>query len=111
MIIEIDWMQGDKQVTVIDFIIENKDQPEEFWQSFSDMPIFKNTKFANWYIMDGEIVTAKEASKRYTDFIIAFSKDDTIPYVKEGNRIDFELVQNILDLVTIGGIELKELKR
>ena len=109
MILEIDWAQGNDQITIIDFILKNKDKSEDFWQSFSDMPIFKTTKFANWCIMDGEIITAKEASSRYVDYMVAFSKDDTIPYTKEGKRIEWELVQLVLDLVEIGGIKIKEI--
>lgn len=109
MAIEIDWMSPEEQVTVIDFILKNRDKSEDFWQSFSDIPMFKTTKFANWCIMEGEIITDREALDRHFKFIDEFRKDKTIPYVKEGKRIEWKLVQLVLDLDAIGGIELKDI--
>ena len=106
MVLEINWAQGKDQVTIINFILDNKNKPEEFWQSLSNIPMFKDTKFANWCIMDGKIITDKEASKREIDFIMTFNKDNTIPYVKEGKHIEYELVKSIVRLTKIGSVKL-----
>jgi len=105
MRIEIDNIKAKYQPKVIEFIIDNIDKPDSFWQSKSEIPIFKDTLFANWVLQDGEIITRKQANINKRDWHLAWEKDNDIEYLEDGTRLGIELINSIKELIKLGGVE------
>lgn len=97
MELEIDNLPHADQKMTIDFILENKDKPEDFWQVPSTYTaIFGDGKFAVWSVIDG-VIYNKET--KYA------TKDEDIMF-RDGFRIDYSFVLQVLELLALGGLGL-----
>lgn len=108
MVLEIDNIKSADQATVIKFILDNKEQPSEFWQYKSTHKVFTKSLFPCWVIQDGLIVSHREARDKKVAFFKRFDLDENTPYQEDGERITLELVNDILELNEIKPLELRE---
>jgi len=106
MVIEIDDIHPEIQPDVIEFILDNRHQPEYFWQStLKNNSIFKDTKFACWLVQNGKIVTRPEAMKNKITWMKKAARGTICDPVEDGHSISYDLVKTILELRKIGGIK------
>jgi len=98
MAIEISNVKAEYQVALIDFILDHKNEPESFWHSTRENSFFKDSLFANWILQDGVVISDIEAMKKKAEWFRDYEKDDSIPYLEDGYRIEYELVEAILEL-------------
>jgi hypothetical protein len=104
MRLEIDNIKTSDQGKVVKFILDNMNQPDSFWQETS--PFFEDTLFPSWAIQKGEVMSRKQANKNKRDWFLAFEKDESIPYLEDGEPIRFKWVQTIKELIELGGIDI-----
>ena len=107
MLIEITNVEQKYQANIIKFILDNKNKPNSFWQSKSKNNIlFGDTLFSNWVLQSGIIMRDIEAIKNKVQWLCEFQKDNSITYLEDGYKINFNLVQDIIQLDSIKPLEL-----
>jgi hypothetical protein len=106
MCLEINELKYTLQPLAIKFILDNIDKPFDFWESKSRLAIFGDSTFPNWALQSGKIITAKAAVTNKVKHLLAWEKDNTIEYLEDGFRIDYNLVSTIKNLTEMGDIIL-----
>jgi hypothetical protein len=104
MCLEPDNIKQEYQPKLIEFILENIDEPDSFWQ---EKYVFGHV--ASWVIQKGKIIKRCQAVKNKTKWYLQWEKDNNIPYLEDGERIRIKWVYAIKELMNIGGVELKDL--
>ena len=79
MAIEITNVRSEHWTTLVGFILDHKDEPESFWQSYSSS-FFKDTPFANWVLQNGKVITDHNAITNKFKWMDDWRKDETIEY-------------------------------
>jgi hypothetical protein len=108
MAIEIQNVDARHQVTLIDFIIEHRDEPESFWHTTRDNSFFKDSLFANWLLFEGKVISEREYFDMKIKWHNEYEKDNSIPYMSETYRIEYDLVKTILELDELGSVVIKD---
>lgn len=129
MVLEVTNVYPHHQAALIAFIIENADQPDEFWTRTKDMGKFGTMTNPAWYLTNhGRVVDGKTNSALFVDANSEFwdyCKDNTLhsdaaktkeildrKFAKEGGRDSFliqpEFVKQVLALHALHPLELIE---
>jgi hypothetical protein len=106
MMVEIDNIYHNK--TIIDFILKNKNQEKDFWETIKDYGKIGKLTIPNWVcISDDEYHDYNIIS--YDENIVRKRKAfDANDYVLDGFLISYSFVNHILDLQKLGNLELCE---
>ena len=97
-VLEIDNVQGEYQFALIQFIIDNKHQPETFWETPSH--VFKSYLKPIWALIDGKLYNEELKRFEYKN------GNEEIAY-RMGFLITWEFVQQVLELEKLECIEIE----
>ena len=104
MCLEFDNIRSKYQSKVVEFMLENIDKPDSFWQTEGIYGML-----AAWTIQDGAIISRQEAFRNKAEWHKAWEKDNNIPYLEDGERIRIKWVNAIKELLKLGNIELRSI--
>lgn len=104
MALEISNLNFENQVMLIDFIINNFDKPRDFWITqgvLREVPAY--------VIQSNKLITWREAISNKAEWHRKFDKDENIEYLEDGFYIKYRLIEDIKQLVEIGGLEIRDI--